>query len=97
MKIIFQTIVGIIVNNFVILVTSSIKTRFLGKVSIKVQNYKGPDDERFQKTFANIGTYFPLISSSNSDDRAIALQNDSKEFFIVLSRTHLITTAQNHI
>ena len=38
-------------------------TRFLGKESIKVQNHKGQDDERFQKTCANIGTYFPLIGS----------------------------------
>ena len=61
------------VNDFVILVTSCIKTPFLGKVSIKVQNYKGQDDERFQKTFANIGTYFPLIGSFNLDYRAIRL------------------------
>ena len=47
--IIFHEISRIIVNNFVILVTSCSKTRFLGKGSIKVQNHKGQDDERFCK------------------------------------------------
>ena len=58
-SIIFHKIVGIIVNNFVILLTSYSKTRFLGKVAIKVQNYKGQDDERFQKPLQILEHIFP--------------------------------------